>query len=92
MHGSRSVHPAIHLLRYALLCSPQNFLFREIEVFISSTFFRLLNSRLSSFDQKASVLHVFRSVCQDPNTMLEVRLLPSARDLPRRLCCTATLP
>jgi hypothetical protein len=50
----------------------QVYLQREIEVFIADVFLRLLQSSHISFDQRVSVLHVFRSLCQDPWGMLEL--------------------
>jgi brefeldin A-inhibited guanine nucleotide-exchange protein len=53
----------------------QNFkehLKREVEVFVSTIFLRILESENSTYEHKLRVLEVFHSICRDPTTQIEI--------------------
>jgi brefeldin A-inhibited guanine nucleotide-exchange protein len=53
----------------------QNFkehLKREVEVFVSTIFLRILESENSSYEHKVRVLEVFHSICRDSTTQIEI--------------------
>jgi brefeldin A-inhibited guanine nucleotide-exchange protein len=47
---------------------------KDIEVFMSNVFFRVLESKNSSFKQKALVLESLRSLCKDPVLLTQIFL------------------
>lgn len=44
----------------------------ELEVFVSTIFFRILDSENSTYDHKYRVLEVFHNICRDPKDLVEL--------------------
>lgn len=44
----------------------------ELEVFVSTIFFRILESENSTFDHKFRVLEVFHDICRDAKDLIEL--------------------
>lgn len=49
----------------------REYLKSEVEIFLSTIFFRILESENSTFDHKLRVLEVLQTICKDPKSQIE---------------------